>query len=80
MKKSKKPKVTAPLNPVAKHAHQFNKAQVFQDKTKYRRKGKHQQWEPLPIQLEGFIGKGFCFSKRACFKLPVFPRTLCTAS
>ncbi|PKM11532.1 MAG: hypothetical protein CVV13_08895 [Gammaproteobacteria bacterium HGW-Gammaproteobacteria-3] len=59
MKKSKKVKTAAPPNPVAKHAHQFNKAQVFRDKTQYRRKAKHHNAEPLPIPLQGIIGKGF---------------------
>ena len=52
------------LNPVAKHAHQFNKAKVFLDKTKYNRKAKHHKVEPLPIQLVGFIGKGFSFEQK----------------
>lgn len=34
-------------NPVAKFAHQFNKAQVFKDKTKYQRKAKHKGKEPF---------------------------------
>ncbi len=33
----KKPRV----NPVAKHAHKFNKPMVHRDKTKYQRKEKH---------------------------------------
>ncbi|GAB6139587.1 hypothetical protein JCM14076_03160 [Methylosoma difficile] len=32
-------------NPVAKFAHQFNKAQVFSDKTQYRRTAKHRKQE-----------------------------------
>ena len=32
-------------NPVAKFAHQFNKAQVFCDKTHYRRNAKHRKQE-----------------------------------
>ena len=35
-------------NPVAKFAHQFNKAQVFDDKTEYRRKAKHAKQEASP--------------------------------
>ncbi|MGR9114745.1 MAG: DUF7230 family protein [Gammaproteobacteria bacterium] len=59
MKKSKNSKIPIPHNPVAKYANQFNKTQVFRDKTKYKRKAKHLNLEPLPIQLKGFIGKGF---------------------
>jgi hypothetical protein len=36
---------TVILNPVAKFAHQFNKAQVFADKTKYQRRAKHKKQE-----------------------------------
>lgn len=36
-------------NPVAKFAHQFNKAQVFPDKTEYRRKAKHAKQEASPV-------------------------------
>jgi hypothetical protein len=32
-------------NPVAKFAHQFNKAQIFCDKTQYRRSAKHRKQE-----------------------------------
>lgn len=42
MKKTKKPAPNAQANLVAKHAHQFNKAQIFRNKTQYRRKAKHQ--------------------------------------
>jgi hypothetical protein len=38
-------------NPVAKFAHQFNKAQVFSDKTEYRRKTKHAKQEASPSIL-----------------------------
>jgi hypothetical protein len=31
------------FNPVAKHAHKFNKQVVHRDKTKYNRKPKHKQ-------------------------------------
>ncbi|MGZ8162088.1 MAG: DUF7230 family protein [Methylobacter sp.] len=44
-------------NPVAKHAHQFNKAQIFYDKTKYRRKNKHAEQEVFPIHLIGLLEK-----------------------
>jgi hypothetical protein len=36
-------------NPVAKFAHQFNKAQVFADKRDYRRKAKHAKEEVTPV-------------------------------
>jgi hypothetical protein len=39
------------LNPVAKFAHQFNKAHVFEDKNRYRRKEKHRKQEASPIAL-----------------------------
>ncbi|OQW72696.1 MAG: hypothetical protein BVN35_13620 [Proteobacteria bacterium ST_bin11] len=45
-------------NPVAKFAHQFNKAQAFADKTKYRRKAKHQGLEPFSIVAKPAIQKG----------------------
>jgi len=55
MKKNRKNKqslsagLPALQNPVAKYAHQFNKAQVFKDKTKYQRKVKHKGSEPFAI-------------------------------
>ncbi|MDX8128679.1 DUF7230 family protein [Methylomonas sp. BW4-1] len=45
-------------NPVAKFAHQFNKAQVFADKTRYRRKAKHAGLEPFVIVANSAITKG----------------------
>ncbi|MBD9358713.1 DUF7230 family protein [Methylomonas albis] len=45
-------------NPVAKFAHRFNKAQVYADKTQYRRKAKHQGQEPFSIVSEQAIEKG----------------------
>jgi hypothetical protein len=38
-------------NPVAKFAHQFNKAHVFEDKNKYRRNAKHKKQEASLIAL-----------------------------
>ncbi len=38
-------------NPVAKFAHQFNKAQVFSDKTQYRRNAKHRKQEASANRL-----------------------------
>lgn len=46
-------------NPVAKYAHQFNKSQVFKDKTKYQRKVKHKAREPFIVSLKQGITKGF---------------------
>ncbi|MGR9046499.1 MAG: DUF7230 family protein [Gammaproteobacteria bacterium] len=63
MKKQKKSRLSARLNPVAKHARQFNKAQVFQDKTQYHRHAKHRKLEPLPIISEDVIGKGSNFER-----------------
>ncbi|WP_024299192.1 DUF7230 family protein [Methylomicrobium lacus] len=48
------------LNPVAKHAHQFNKAKVFDDKSQYRRKAKHPKQEASPSVLERMLGKASC--------------------
>lgn len=59
MKKPKKPAPNAQNNLVAKHAHQFNKAQIFRDKTQYRRKAKHPGREPLPMMSMDVTGKGF---------------------
>jgi hypothetical protein len=38
-------------NPVAKFAHQFNKAHVFEDKNKYHRNVKHRKQEASLITL-----------------------------
>ena len=59
-KKLKELKAKQIKNPVAKFAFQFNKAQVFKDKTKYQRKAKHQDKERFPMMFSNFIGKGFC--------------------
>jgi hypothetical protein len=48
-------------NPVAKFAHQFNKAHVFEDKNKYRRNAKHRKQEASPIALARVIGEASCF-------------------
>jgi len=47
-------------NPVAKFAHQFNKACIFADKSKYRRNLKHRKQEASPITLCRVIGEAFC--------------------
>ena len=49
-------------NPVAKFAHQFNKAHVFEDKSKYRRSAKHRKQEATPMALAvRAIGIASCF-------------------
>jgi hypothetical protein len=50
------------LNPVAKHAHRFNKAKVFDDKNHYRRKAKHPKQEAFPNILAGVFGKASCWT------------------
>ena len=65
MKKRKNQhKIDSPAfqNPVAKFAHQFNKAQVFCDKSKYSRKAKHSKQEVAPIVLARMIRATFCFN------------------
>ena len=42
-------------NPVAKFAHQFNKAHVFEDKNKYHRNAKHRKQDTSPIILISVI-------------------------
>ena len=49
-------------NPVAKFAHQFNKAYVFEDKNKYHRNAKHRKQEVSPMALVvRVIGGTSCF-------------------
>jgi hypothetical protein len=50
------------LNPVAKHAHRFNKAKVFDDKSRYCRKAKHPKQEVFPNILAGVFGKASCWA------------------
>lgn len=45
----KKARITR--NPVAKFSTQFNRAKVFKDRTKYRRKNKHKGQEPFACSL-----------------------------
>jgi hypothetical protein len=52
-------------NPVAKFAHQFNKAQTYQDKTQYQRNAKHKKQEASPIVLIRAIGKAFCLQSNS---------------
>ena len=52
MKKSKKQQkkgIVETKNLVAKHAHSFNKAVIFKDKSKYQRKAKHKNLESFFI-------------------------------
>jgi hypothetical protein len=50
-------------NPVAKFAHQFNKAQIFANKNQYRRNAKHRQQEASPITLNiSVFGLASCVS------------------
>jgi len=57
-------------NLVAKFAHQFNKAHVFEDKNKYRRNAKHRKQEVSLMALIRVIGEAdwvLC-SYRDCLK------------
>jgi hypothetical protein len=47
-------------NPVAKFAHKFNKAHVFEDKNSYRRKAKHRKQEASLMVLIRVIGEASC--------------------
>ena len=47
-------------NPVAKFAHQFNKAHVFEDKNKYRRNAKHRKQEASPMTPLRVIREASC--------------------
>jgi hypothetical protein len=49
-------------NPVAKFAHQFNKAHIFSDKSKYSRKAKHAKQEASPFIPPRVNGEAFCQS------------------
>ena len=63
MKKRKNPNKIdcVPIqNPVAKFAHQFNKAHVFEDKNKYHRNAKHRKQDTSPIILIRVIREVSC--------------------
>jgi len=63
MKKRKNPNKIdcVPIqNPVAKFAHQFNKAHIFEDKNKYRRNAKHRKQEASPMTLVRIIREVSC--------------------
>lgn len=51
-------------NPVAKFAYQFNKAQIFKDKSRYQRKAKHSGQEPFSIISLEMIEKGSAFAAK----------------
>ncbi|WP_428356938.1 DUF7230 family protein [Methyloprofundus sp.] len=57
-KKQQKNNVSAAHNLVAKHAHYFNKAIIFKDKSKYQRKAKHKSLDPFFIRCMHFIKNG----------------------
>ncbi|MDD5269098.1 MAG: hypothetical protein PHO08_18585 [Methylococcales bacterium] len=63
MKKRKNPNKIdcVPIqNPVAKFAHQFNKAHVFEDKNKYHRNAKHRKQDTSLIMLIKLIREVSC--------------------
>jgi hypothetical protein len=63
MKKRKNPNKIdcVPIqNPVAKFAHQFNKAHVFEDKNKYHRNAKHRKQDTSSNILIRVIGEVSC--------------------
>jgi hypothetical protein len=63
MKKRKNPntKEGVPIqNPVAKFAHRFNKAHIFEDKNTYRRNAKHRKQDASPIALVRVIREVSC--------------------
>ncbi len=65
-RKSRKLETKRLKNPVAKFAHQFNKAQVFKDRTKYQRQTKHKGKEPFLMMLKNTIRKGFILLGSLC--------------
>ena len=68
MKKRKNPNKIdcVPIqNPVAKFAHQFNKAHVFEDKNKYHRNAKHRKQDTSLIILTRLIREVSCALGRA---------------
>ena len=57
-KKKQKSSIMEANNLVAKHAHYFNKAVIFKDKSKYQRKAKHKPLEPFFMSCIHRIKKG----------------------
>ena len=62
-KKQQKHSATETKNLVAKHAHYFNKAVIFKDKSKYQRKAKHNNFDPFVMQCMHYITNGSSFHK-----------------
>ncbi len=56
--KAKGLKTVTANNPVAKFAHQFNKAHFFKDKRQYRRQAKHADLQPFLITSPVVIKNG----------------------
>ena len=48
---SQKPRPPVPRNPVAKYAARLQRAAVFRDRSKDRRKPKHRGLEPFPLAV-----------------------------
>ncbi len=67
-KKTAKNSATTTKNLVAKHAHYFNKALIFKDKSKYQRKTKHKNFDPFLMTCVHIIKKGSKFFQ-------IFPHT-----
>lgn len=62
-KKRDKNKTIEIKNLVAKHAHYFNKALIFQDKSKYQRKAKHKNLDSFFMQCMHYIKNESRFSQ-----------------
>ncbi|WP_420841009.1 DUF7230 family protein [Bathymodiolus platifrons methanotrophic gill symbiont] len=62
-KKQQKNSASETKNLVAKHAHYFNKAIIFKDKSKYQRKAKHKTFDPFFMQCMHYIKNGSSFHK-----------------
>ncbi len=74
MKKTKKLKGLSESlvnNPVAKFAYQFNKAQIYKDKTKYQRGAKHKGKEPFPMVLSVALEKVSSFFVGCLFYMEI---------
>ena len=75
-KKQQKNNVPETKNLVAKHAHYFNKAIIFKDKSKYQRKTKHKSLDPFFMQCMHSIKNGSRFLKHPhIFLTPTSLRT-----
>ncbi|MDD2659008.1 MAG: hypothetical protein PHY54_04895 [Methylococcales bacterium] len=64
-KNSNKADCVPAQNPVAKFAHQFNKAHVFEDKNKYHRNAKHRKQEISLITQAKVIREASCIPEFA---------------